>query len=194
MRRTVSPLQAISGKLWTSCIKEHSESRGLTFIGAKRLARALGSGRARVADFVKERGLKVQIVEFADTTRNSALAAKALGCSVAEIAKSVVFSAGQGIVVVISGDKRVDTTKLSRLVGGETIAASAGEVKLITGYPAGGVPPFPHNDGVRVLLDSSLARFREVWAAGGLPNSVMKLATADLVATIGAPFVEVAQG
>jgi prolyl-tRNA editing enzyme YbaK/EbsC (Cys-tRNA(Pro) deacylase) len=113
---------------------------------------------------------------------------------VAEIAKSVVFSTGRGIVVVISGDKRVDSAKLSRLIRGELTFATATQVKQITGYPAGGVPPFPHYDGIRVLPDSSLGRFREVWAAAGLPNSVMKLATNDIIATLGAGLVDVAEG
>lgn len=154
----------------------------------------MASGRERVGDFVKQRRLSVRLVDFAGTTKNSALAAQALGCSVAEIAKSVVFSTGRGIVVVISGDKRVDSAKLSRLIRGELTFATATQVKQITGYPAGGVPPFPHYDGIRVLPDSSLGRFREVWAAAGLPNSVMKLATNDIIATLGAGLVDVAEG
>jgi prolyl-tRNA editing enzyme YbaK/EbsC (Cys-tRNA(Pro) deacylase) len=113
---------------------------------------------------------------------------------VAEIAKSVVFSSGKGVVVVISGDKRVDARKLSVLIREEVSIATADEVKKITGYPAGGVPPFPHYDGIRVLPDSSLVRFREVWAAAGLPNSVMKLDTTDLVSTVGTALVDVAEG
>ncbi len=155
---------------------------------------SLGTGGERVREFVRQRRLSVQIVEFDESTKSSALAAKALGCSVAEIAKSVVFSVGRGVVVVISGDKRVDSAKLSRLIGGEATVATAEEVKQVTGYPAGGVPPFPHHDGVRVLLDSSLGRFREVWAAAGLPNSVMKLRTTDLVAALGADLLDVAEG
>ncbi len=154
----------------------------------------MGTGRERVSEFVRQKHLSVQIVEFDGSTKNSPLAAKALGCSVAEIAKSVVFSAGEGVVVVISGDKRVDAAKLSRLIGEEATVATADQVKKITGYPAGGVPPFPHYEGVRVLLDSSLGRFREVWAAAGLPNSVMRLRTTELVATLGAGLMDVAEG
>lgn len=142
---------------------------------------------------MKQKGLNAKIVEFDSTTKSSALAARELGCSIAEIAKSVVFRAGQGIIVVISGDKRVDKLKLSRLIGKEAITATAREVRQITGYPAGGVPPFPHYEWVRVVPDSSLRRFREVWAAAGQPNSVMKLATSELLGTIGTGYVDVAE-
>ena len=137
--------------------------------------------------------LNVEAREFDTSTKNSALAAEALGCSVAEIAKSVVFNAGGAVVVVLSGDKRVDTKKLSALVGGRVAVATPEEVRAMTGYPIGGVPPFPHLDGVRVLCDSSLLRFAKVWAAGGAPNVVFKVSPRDLVANVDGTTVDVAE-
>jgi prolyl-tRNA editing enzyme YbaK/EbsC (Cys-tRNA(Pro) deacylase) len=131
-----------------------------------------GNGVERVRGFVAERGLDVKIVELDGSTRSSALAAQALGCTVAEIAKSVVFSGEVTVVVVLSGDRRVDVGKLRGV---------------------GGVPPFPHNDGIAVVADASLGRFEKVWAASGAQNAVMQIATGELLRTIGGGLVDVAQ-
>jgi prolyl-tRNA editing enzyme YbaK/EbsC (Cys-tRNA(Pro) deacylase) len=127
----------------------------------------------------------VEIREFEKSTKNSELAAQALGCSVAEIAKSVVFVGRATAVVIISGDKKVDSGKLSRLAGEEMRVARPDEVRDRTGFPVGGVPPFPHADGVIVLPDSTLTRFQYVWAAAGTPNAVFRIASADLVRLVG---------
>lgn len=137
--------------------------------------------------------MSVDIREFDASTKNSALAAKALGCTVAEIAKSVVFRAAGAVVVVISGDKRVDTGKLSELTGGDVSVATPDEVRTLTGYPIGGVPPFPHLDGVRVYCDESLRRFENVWAAGGAPNVVFRISSKELVENVGGTPVDVAE-
>jgi prolyl-tRNA editing enzyme YbaK/EbsC (Cys-tRNA(Pro) deacylase) len=121
------------------------------------------------------------------------MAADALGCSVAQIAKSIAFIDGGAVIVVISGDKRVDPKKLSALLGEKVRIADADAVRRGTGYVIGGVPPFPHDEGVRVLLDSSLSRFDEVWTAAGTPNSVMKISISDLGDVVSGGFVEVAR-
>jgi prolyl-tRNA editing enzyme YbaK/EbsC (Cys-tRNA(Pro) deacylase) len=96
------------------------------------------------------------------------------------------------VVVVVSGDKRVDQKKVSALIGVRAGFADADAVQRLTGYPIGGVPPFPHKTGVRVLLDRSLTRFDKVWAAAGTPNSVMQLEVPQLVEIVGG-IVDVAQ-
>jgi len=139
----------------------------------------------RVSRYLAEAGVKSRIREFADSTKNSSLAAEALGCTVAEIAKSVVFVGPHTVVVVLSGDRRVDPKKLRNLVGGPVRFATPEEVRNTTGYPVGGVPPFPHRSGVRVFTDSSLARFENVWAAAGAPNAVFQIQAKDLVRLVG---------
>lgn len=139
----------------------------------------------RVRAHIKRLGLDVEFREFGVSTRSSVLAAQALGCSPAEIAKSVVFKGRGGLVVVISGDRRVDQSKLSSLKGAPVAIATPDEVREMTGYPIGGVPPFPHSKGVSVLVDSSVLRFEKVWAAGGAPNAVFCVNTADLVEAVG---------
>jgi prolyl-tRNA editing enzyme YbaK/EbsC (Cys-tRNA(Pro) deacylase) len=146
----------------------------------------------RVREHLLAHGLNVEVREFDSSTKNSALAAKALGCSVAEIAKSVVFRAGGAVVVVISGDKRVDTKRLSELTSEVVSVASPEEVRTMTGYPIGGVPPFPHVEGVRVFCDVSLRRFEHVWAAGGAPNVVFRIGARELVENVGGAEVDVA--
>ncbi|HYC26572.1 MAG TPA: YbaK/EbsC family protein [Nitrososphaerales archaeon] len=129
--------------------------------------------------------------EFDESTKNSELAARALGCTVAEIAKSVVFMGEGPVVVVIAGDRRVDLEKLQRLVGSKVRRATPDEVRDGTGYPIGGVPPFPHSAQVKVFFDRTLNLHLEVWAAGGTPNSVFKVSPGDMVSVAGASTVDV---
>lgn len=149
-------------------------------------------GIERVKQFVTSRGLDARIVELPSSTRTSQLAAEALGCSVAEIAKSLVFTGGKSVVLVISGDKRVDIAKLRSLLGKDLQLASADEVKAVTSYTIGGVPPFPHEGEVTVYADISLGRFVRVWAAAGEPNAVMNLSVEELKRTLGTDFIDVA--
>ncbi len=152
----------------------------------------MARGSKRVGEFLTETGLKVQVVTLDDSTRTSRMAADALGCSVAQIAKSIVFIDRGAVIVVISGDKRVNPKKLSALLGEKVKIADADTVRKKTGYVIGGVPPFPHDEGVRVLLDLSLGRFNEVWTSAGTPNSVMKISVSALRDFISSGFVEVA--
>jgi prolyl-tRNA editing enzyme YbaK/EbsC (Cys-tRNA(Pro) deacylase) len=149
--------------------------------------------RERVSDYLSKTGAKYELRDFGESTKNSALAAQALGCTVAQIAKSVVFVGESTVVVIISGDKRVDGGKLSKAVGADLRVAKPDEVRLRTGFPIGGVPPFPHEEGVMVLADESLARFSHVWAAAGTPNSVFRMGTRDLLRLIASPAVDVAE-
>jgi prolyl-tRNA editing enzyme YbaK/EbsC (Cys-tRNA(Pro) deacylase) len=141
----------------------------------------MAGGVERVRAHLESLDVDFECREFDRRTKNSALAASALGCSVAEIAKSVVFRDEAAWVIVISGDKRVDTGRLSAFAGRQVQVATAEEVRELTGYPIGGVPPFPHLEGVRVLCDDSLRRFERVWAAGGAPNVVFRMAVPELV-------------
>ena len=140
--------------------------------------------RERVAEYLLKSGARYELREFGESTKNSVLAAQALGCEVAEIAKSVVFLASHPAVVVVSGDRRVSVPKLSKFIG-EARIATADEVRDRTGFPIGGVPPFPHGDGVAVLPDVSLTRFRSVWAAAGAPNAVFRMDPADIIRLVG---------
>ncbi len=150
-------------------------------------------GSKRVSTYLEEKGIEAHVVTLDESTRTSQLAADALGCTVAEIAKSIVFKAEEkAIVVVISGDRRVDAKKVGALIGVKVVNADADAVKVLTGYVIGGVPPFPHDSTVQVTLDRSLTRFEKVWAAAGTPNSVVYFSVDQLREEVG-DFVDVAQ-
>lgn len=127
--------------------------------------------------------------------RTSQEAADALGVAVGQIAKSVVFrrvADDAAVLVVASGDKRVDEAKVAAVVG-PLARADARFVKERTGFAIGGVSPVAHATAVVTLLDAELQRFGDIWAAAGHPNGVFRLAPADLPRLTGARFHEVAQ-
>ncbi|MGD2142309.1 MAG: YbaK/EbsC family protein, partial [Candidatus Bathyarchaeota archaeon] len=95
----------------------------------------------KLRNFLEESGIEVKVVTLDSSTRTSKMAAEALGCEVAQIAKSIVLIGEETVVVVISGDKRVDSSKLSRYLGYEVRIANADAVRSGTDYVIGGVPP-----------------------------------------------------
>lgn len=138
----------------------------------------------RVQALLHEAGLDAQVVEFEQPTRTSAEAASAIGCTVAEIAKSVVFKgkeSGLAVVVVASGTNRVCEKKVAALVGEKLGRADADFVREATGYVIGGVSPIGHAQPVKLVLDEDLQRYERLWAAAGTPFSVFPLTPADLV-------------
>lgn len=150
------------------------------------------SSPERVLNFLHSMGLEAVVRQFDVSTKSSVLAAQALNCTLGEIAKSVVFTGGgRTFVVILSGDRRVDARKLFQVVGESVDLASPEVVRKTTGYPIGGVPPFPHGPGVRVLADLSLMRFSQVWTAGGAPNIVFRISSRDLMGTLGGDPVDV---
>ncbi len=149
---------------------------------------------ARVRAYAAERGVALAVRRFPEGTRTAQEAARAIGTTVERIVKSLAFvAAGTVVVVLCSGASRVDETKLAASLGVTTVRrATADEAKSATGYAIGGVPPFAHATGVRVLCDRGLLAYDEVWAAGGLPDAVFPLAPADLVRLGGATVVDIA--
>jgi len=128
-------------------------------------------------------GPAFQVVEFEASTRTSQDAAAAIGCTVAEIAKSLIFrsAGGRSVLVIASGSNRVDEKNVRALLGEKIERADADFVREATGYAIGGVPPVGHAIPPVVLIDSDLQRFEAVWAAAGTPNAVFKVTPTDLV-------------
>ena len=128
-------------------------------------------------------GPDFQVLEFEASTRTSEDAAAAIGCTVAEIAKSLIFRAADGrpVLVIASGTNRVDEKKVRALLGQKIERADADFVREATGYAIGGVPPVAHATPPIVLIDADLQRFAHVWAAGGTPNAVVRITPADLI-------------
>ena len=159
---------------------------------------ALPEGVQKVAAWLEARGHPHAPVMLDDAARTAQQAADALGVELGQIAKSIVFrrkSDDVAVLVVTSGDRRVDERKLEALVcpDGKRIGrADAAFVKTKTGFSIGGVSPLAHAGDVVTLIDRSLMRFDEVWAAAGHPHAVFKLMPQALELLTGAAVVDVA--
>jgi len=130
-----------------------------------------------------------------DAARTAQQAADALGIVVGQIAKSIIFrrkSDGAAVLVITSGDRRVDEKKVSALVGAIG-HADADFVKSVTGFTIGGVSPVGHTTAPVTLIDRELLRFDEIWAAAGHPHAVFRLKPHDLERLTGAPVEDVVQ-
>ncbi|MDM0042497.1 YbaK/EbsC family protein [Variovorax sp. J22G21] len=128
-----------------------------------------------------------------DACRTAQQAADALGIAVGQIAKSIIFkrkSDDAAVLVITSGDRRVDEKKVDAIVG-KTGRADAEFVKAKTGFSIGGVSPFAHATPPVTLIDRELFRFEDIWAAAGHPHAVVRLAPQDLERLTGAPVADV---
>ena len=150
-------------------------------------------GFQRVASALAERGHPHAPRWLPQAARTSQEAASALGVAVGQIAKSVIFrrrSDGAAVLVVTSGDRRVDEKRVAAITGALG-RADAGFVKQQTGFSIGGVAPLAHASPPVTLIDRELFRFDEIWAAAGHPNGVFRLSPAELVALTAAQVVDV---
>lgn len=150
-------------------------------------------GFRRVSAVLAEKGHPHAPVCLEVTARTAQEAADALGVQLGQIAKSVVFKRkadGVAVLVVTSGDLRVDVEKVAALTG-PVGRADADFVKAATGFTIGGVSPVGHLSPPVMLIDRELKRFDEIWAAAGHPNGVFKLSPAELQALTGAPMADV---
>jgi prolyl-tRNA editing enzyme YbaK/EbsC (Cys-tRNA(Pro) deacylase) len=177
-------------------------------------------GFQRVARALAERGHPHAPLWLEVAARTSQEAADALGIALGQIAKSVIFrrkTDERAVLVITSGDKRVDEKKVAALIGCDAGAlgrADADFVKARTGFSIGGVAPLvhqatsvlrapererfgaamrAHSEPPLTLIDRELFRFGEIWAAAGHPNGVFKLSPAQLEALTGAPVADVVQ-
>jgi prolyl-tRNA editing enzyme YbaK/EbsC (Cys-tRNA(Pro) deacylase) len=138
----------------------------------------------------------IAVLEFVEATPNSESAARAVGCSVGEIAKSILFIIGnKPVVVVTSGDVRVRTSRLKQAVGytGRARLPEADEVIQHTGYAPGGVCPFLLPVGLKVLVDASMRRFPVIYAAAGNEHSAVPVTVEQLLEITGGVEVDVCE-
>jgi prolyl-tRNA editing enzyme YbaK/EbsC (Cys-tRNA(Pro) deacylase) len=135
----------------------------------------------------------LEIRRFPEGTRTAEDAARAIGCEVGQIVKSLVFTAaGRPVVALVSGANRLDPSKLAAVAGGPVAKADAETARQATGYSIGGVPPFGHASALPVFMDRDLERYDVVWAAAGRPDSVFPITPARLVELAGARVEELA--
>jgi Cys-tRNA(Pro) deacylase len=146
----------------------------------------------RVQSALAELGLGGAIVELAVEARTSQQAADAVGVSVGQIAKSLVFTVdGAPVMVIASGVNRVDERKLARLAGGKVRRADAETVKRATGYTIGGVPPLAHDTSLPIWVDEDLLSYDRIYAAAGVPECVFPLTPDELVRATGGSIADV---
>jgi Uncharacterized conserved protein len=156
---------------------------------------ALPEGVQRVARMLREQGHAHAPRMLDNAARTAQQAADALGIALGQIAKSIVFrrkSDDAAVLVITSGDRRVDEKKVDALVG-KTGRADAEFVKSRTGFSIGGVSPIAHAVAPVTLIDRELFRFEEIWAAAGHPHGVFQLRPQDLERLTGAPVADVVQ-
>ena len=132
------------------------------------------------------------ITMFPEGTRTAQDAAAAVGCTVAQIAKSIVLRAGERVILVVaSGGNRVDTAKVAALLGAPVKPADGRWVRDVTGFAIGGVAPVGHLSPVRVFIDADLLVLDPIWAAAGTPRHVFRTRAADLVRMSGGEVADI---
>ena len=155
---------------------------------------ALPPSAARVQEALAARGFTHRIVLLDRATRTSVEAAEAVGCTVGQIAKSLVFrrlTDGEPVLVIASGAGRVDEAKVAAELRTEIGKADASYVRDATGFAIGGISPIGHRRAIETLVDRDLLAFDAIWAAGGHPNTVFRLTPAELVEMTGARVADV---
>ena len=148
------------------------------------MLRKLPPSAKRVQDALKAAGVACEVVEMPSLTRTAQEAADAIGCTVAQIAKSLIFRTKQTlrlILIIASGVNRVDEKKVGQIVGEILEKPDAEYVKQKTGFTIGGIPPVGHSELLTTYLDKDLMKHDVIWAAAGTPFAVFKLTPTELV-------------
>lgn len=150
---------------------------------------------ARVIEAAAAAGLEIDVDRFPAGTRTADDAARAVGCDVGQIVKSLVFIAdGSALIALVSGANRVDPAKLASTVGAEGVRRADGdEARSATGVAIGGVPPFGHIRPVAVVVDRDLLEHDRVWASAGLPDAVFAIQPDALVRVSGGRVADLAE-
>jgi len=141
----------------------------------------------RVVAAAEELGLSISTGEFPDGTRTAEDAARAIGCHVSQIVKSLVFMLdGAPVMALVAGSNRLDEARLAAALDGTQVGrADADGVRAATGFPIGGVPPFGHLAPLPTAIDEDLLAHDEVWAAAGTPRDVFAVSPKDLARVTG---------
>lgn len=148
----------------------------------------------KVQDALWAQGYKNQVIEFADSTRTAVEAAAAVGCTVGQIAKSLLFrgaSSHRPLLVITSGSNRVHEKRAAQHIGERLEKADADFVREATGFAIGGVPPFGHAQAVATFIDQDLLQYDVIWAAAGHPHAVFRLTPDELLSMTGGTVIPV---
>ena len=155
---------------------------------------SLSPSAQKVQDTLDRLGGSHQVVELAQTTRTSKEAAQAVGCTVEQIAKSILLKGqvtGTPVLVIASGPNRVSESIIAAEIGEPVGKPDADYVLEKTGFVIGGVPPVGHIHPIHTFIDQDLLQYEEIWAAAGTPHAVFKLSPDDLVRLTGGKVIPV---
>jgi len=156
----------------------------------------LSDSARRVQDFITGLGYTFEVLELPSSTRTSQEAADSIGCTLSQIAKSLVFkdkTTNRPVLVIASGSNRVDLAKVKQATGLELVKADGNFVKQRVGFAIGGIPPVGHIELLQTLLDPDLKQYEIIWAAAGTPHAVFELKSADLQPLTGGTWVDLAE-
>jgi prolyl-tRNA editing enzyme YbaK/EbsC (Cys-tRNA(Pro) deacylase) len=146
------------------------------------MTEALSPAAERVQELLRAAGSEACVRQLPVTARTAAEAAAAIGCTVAQIAKSLVFKtrSGKPVLVIASGVNRVDEAKIAAALGEPIGKADASFVRDATGYAIGGVVPIGHATPLRIFIDRDLQQHEILWAAAGHPHAVFPVSPGEL--------------
>jgi prolyl-tRNA editing enzyme YbaK/EbsC (Cys-tRNA(Pro) deacylase) len=149
----------------------------------------------RFLEAARAAGLEPDIRRFPEGTRTAEAAARAVGCEIGQIVKSLVFMAdGSPLLALTSGANRADPVRLASLSGASEVGrADPEQARAATGFAIGGTPPIGHPRPVAVLMDRDLLGFAELWAAAGAPDAVFPITPEELLRVTGARVVDLKQ-
>lgn len=154
----------------------------------------MSSSTERVRLALAERGLACEIIETQQSARTAQEAADAVGSTVGQIVKSLVFLCdGAGVMALVSGANRLDERKLGAVAGGKISRADADAVRDATGFAIGGVAPLGSTRPIRIFFDEDLLAFELVWAAAGTPSTVFAISPDELARATGAIVADLAR-
>jgi Cys-tRNA(Pro) deacylase len=150
----------------------------------------------RVVGALAAAGITTEVKEFAESTRTAEDAAAAIGVTVGQIVKSLVFLSGsQAILALVSGPNRASRQKLAALTGAESVVQpDADTVRRLTGFSIGGIPPVGYSSRLPTFCDPDLLQYSVVWAAAGTPHAVFSISPSQLVALCEAKVADICQG
>jgi len=149
----------------------------------------LSPSALRVQRALEDSGLTLKVVELPASTRTVGEAARAVGCGIGQIVKSLIFKTRRSerpILILASGVNRVDETKIEAHLGEELVKADADFVRDHTGFAIGGIPPIAHTKKIETFFDEDLLQYKEIWAAAGTPHAVFQISPAELLRLTGA--------
>lgn len=149
---------------------------------------------ARVQEALNQFGIPLKVVEMPGSTRTAQEAADAIGCTVSQIAKSLIFmgkSSKQPVLIIASGTNRVNEKGIKEILGEKLEKADAVFVLEHTGYAIGGIPPLGHKNPILTYIDQDLFQYEEIWAAAGTPNAVFQLTPKILAEITGGKVIQV---